>query len=308
MTQARRRIVFWIVILSLIAVGIILQARAGGVQRPNSGPSASPELQERNSDAATLQSFVCVISVVGFQLTSAERSCGAAIEMRPDDPVGYKYRGLTYLLQHRFERAEMDFRSAVKLDPKDPETQAGYAQSLSGQGRFDEAIPRFSIALAMSPRDVRILSARCWARAGQGQDLAGALGDCDLALKITPHNSVAFDSRALVHLRAGRYEAAISDYSSSLQWQPGRATALFGRGLAELRLDRMGAARKDMLSARQYDPEIDDIYILVGALEAGCRDGQSHCSLPNEFKIPPRAASHYLSVSLHKPSAAASRH
>jgi tetratricopeptide (TPR) repeat protein len=307
MTQARRRIVFWIVILSLIAAGIILQAKAGGIQRPNSGPFAPPALQERVSDEATLQSFVCVISVVGFQLRSAERSCSAAIDLRPDDPVGYKYRGLTYLLQHRFERAEVDFSSAVKLDPKDPETQAGYAQSLSGQGHFDEAIPRFSIALAMSPHDVRILSARCWARAGQGKDLAGALEDCDLALAIKPRNSVAFDSRALVHLRAGRYEAALSDYSSSLQWQPGRATALFGRGLAELRLDRLAAARKDLLSARQHDPEIDDIYILVGVLESGCRDGQGICSLPKTLRTPPQTVSNYLSVSLHEPSAP-SRH
>lgn len=304
MTQARRRIVFWIVVLFLVAVGIILQASASGIQRPKSGQSVPPDLQERKSDEAILQSFVCVLSVVGFQLTSPEKSCGAAIDLRPDDPVGYKYRGLTYLLQHRFERAELDFRSAVKLDPKDPETQAGYAQSLSGQGRFDEAIPGFSIALAMSPRDVRILSARCWALAGQGRDLAGALKDCDLALKIKPHHSVAFDSRALVHLRAGRYEAAISDYSSSLKWQPGRATALFGRGLAELRLDRMAAARKDLFSARQYDPEIDDIYILAGALEPGCRDGQGACSLPGELQIPPPAGSNYLSVSLRKPSAA----
>ena len=303
MTQARRRIVFWIAIIFLVAVGIILQAKANGIQRPNSNPSAAPSTQERTSDEATLQSFVCVISVVGFQLTSAERSCGAAIDLLPDDPVGYKYRGLTFLLQHRFERAEMDFRSAVKLDAKDPETQAGYAQSLSGQGRFDEAIPRFSTALAMSPRDVRILSARCWARAGQGRDLAGALKDCDLALTIKPHNSVAFDSRALVHLRAGRFEAAISDYSSSLKWQPGRATALFGRGLAEVRLDRMAAARMDLLSARQNDPEIDDIYILAGALETGCRTGQGACSLPRELRIPPQAGSNFLSVSLRKPSA-----
>ena len=118
MTQARRRIVFWIVILFLVAVGIVLQASANGAQRPNSGQSAPPGLQERKSDEAILQSFICVLSVVGFQLASAEKSCSAAIDLRPDDPVGYKYRGLTYLLQHRFERAELDFRSAVKFDPK----------------------------------------------------------------------------------------------------------------------------------------------------------------------------------------------
>lgn len=310
MTQARRRIVFWIVVLLLVAVGAILQVKAEGIRRPDSdGPTTpSSDLEKQKSEEAILESFTCVISVADFQLTIAEQSCGAAIDLLPDDPIGYKYRGLTYLLQRHFERAEMDFRNAVNLDSKDPETQAGYAQSLSGQGRFDEAVSRFSIALAISPRDVRILSARCWARAGQGKNLVGALKDCNLALKIKPHNSVAFDSRALVHLRAGRYGAAISDYSSSLKWQPGRATALFGRGLAELRLSRTTAARSDLLLARQYDPEIDDTYILVGVLEPGCRDDRSACSLPNELRIPPQISSKYLSVSLRNPSTAPSGH
>ncbi len=304
MTQARRRTLFWIIVILLIAAGTILQVKADGIPKPDSSKPAAPpsDLQEQRSLEATLQSFTCVISVVRFQLATAEKSCGSAIDLRPDDPVGYKYRGLTYLLLHRFERAEMDFRDAVKLDPKDPLAQAGYAQSLSGQGRFGEAIPRFSIALAISPLDVRILSARCWAQAGEGKNLPGALKDCNLALEIKPHDAVALDSRALVHLRAGRYRAALSDYSSSLEWRPGSATALFGRGLAELRLNRTTAASKDLLSARQHDPEIDDIYILAGALEAGCREDQGNCSLPKELRILPRSGSKYLSVSLRKPS------
>jgi tetratricopeptide (TPR) repeat protein len=304
MTQARRRIVFCTVVLFLIAAGAILQANAEGDRATDSGPAtaASPDLQQQKSEEAVFQSLSCAVSLVGFQLALAEKSCSTAIELLPDDPVGYKYCGLTYLLQHRFERAEMDFRDAVRLDPKDPENQAGYAQSLSGQGRFGEAIPRFGIALAMAPRDVRILSARCWARAGEGKDLPGALRDCDLALKLVPHHSVAFDSRALVQLRAGRYREAVSDYSSSLKWQPNRATALFGRGVAEIRLNRTAAARKDLFLARQSDPEIDDVYIMVGVLETGCRGGQGACSLPKKLRAAPRTASEYLSVSLHGPS------
>jgi hypothetical protein len=91
------------------------------------------------------------------------------------------------------------------------------------------------------------------------------------------------------------------DYSSSLKGLPGKATALFGRGVAEIRLNKMAAARKDLFLARQSDPDIDDIYIMVGVLETGCRDGQGTCSLPKKLRAVPRTASKYLSVSLRKP-------
>ena len=306
MKQAQRRVIFFGIVGVLIVVGAILQARADGGHAANSSQTASSMRQSAQSKIpgeAPFQSLTCMIALLEFQLPLAERSCGSAIDLQPNDPIGYKYRGFTYLLEHRFERAESDFHDAVRLDPKDPDNQAGLGQSLSGQGRFLEAIQKFGIALAMSPHDVRFLSARCWARAAQGKDFAGALEDCNLALKLVPRYAVAFDGRALAYLRAGQYGASLRDYSASLKSQPNRATALFGRGVAEIRLDRKAAAHKDLAAARQLDPEIDDTYIMVGVLEPGCRDGLSPCSLPQEFRNAPQAASKYLSVSFRSSGA-----
>lgn len=300
MTQSRRRIIFFVVVVLLLAAGAILQARATDERKGDFAPtpaSVPHSYQEEKSDEAVLQGMTCIIALVGFQLPLAEKSCGAAIELRPDEPLGYKYRGFTYLLQHRFERAEMDFRDAVRLDARDAGSQAGYGQSLSGQGRFHDAVQRFGIALARSPLDASILSARGWARAGEGKDLDGALKDCELALKLKPHSPLALDSRALVHLRAGRNRAALEDYSASLIWRSNSATALFGRGIAEFRLGRMAEARSDLSMARRIDPDVDDTYIMVGILEAGCRDGLGACSLPNDLQAGPQKRSRALSVS-----------
>lgn len=306
MSQITRRIIFSVMLGAFVTTGAIIRAEAGpqpaGLAQAASPPSRKMPFSEDMAGAhareTLLQSFRCATSLMSYQLADAQAACGKTIELLPESPIGYKFRGFSYLLEHRYERAEFDFREAVRLDPKDPDNQAGYAQSFSGEGRFDEAVERFGVALKLSPHDARYLSARCWARAGGGHHLQAALDDCNLAVKLAPGSSVAWDSRGLAYLRKGDDLLAIGDYSRSLKLQSGRATALFGRGIAEWHLGQYPAARSDLLRARRVDPEIDDIYIQVGVLAPGCRDNQGPCALPEDLRVkqlqPPQK---YLSVS-----------
>ena len=260
------------------------------------GP-VTPDAAGKGSELTLLHALACASAFVAYRLTEAENACSLTIAAMPDSPLGYKFRGYTYLLQHRYERAEPDFREAVRLDPDDPDIQAGFGQSLSGQARFAEAIPRFDIALKLSPHDERFLSARAWARAGEGTHLIEALADCNRALALKPDFSTAYDSRGLVYLRMGRYALAIRDYSKTLAAKPGRATALFGRGFAELRLNQTLAARRDIAGARKIDAEIDDIFVQVGILSAGCKEAHGPCALPDDLRSrTPAETPAYLSV------------
>ena len=304
MPRLLRQAVFWTVIGVLILLGTHLRARSEPIRdaaATRSSPSRVAPAREGDAsraEAALFQSLKCAVSLLSFQLGAAEADCGEAIDLAPQSPVGYKFRGLAYLLEHRFERAENDFREAVRLDPKDSDNQAGYAQALSGQGRFGEAVAGFDAALKVSPRDIRYLGARCWALAGEGKKLTAALRDCNLALKLAPGSAVAYDSRGMVRLRMGKNAEAGKDYSRSLSLQPGRSTALFGRGMAELRQGLSPAARADIAQARRTDPEIDDIYILVGVLGPGCRDSRGSCELPDDLRNRrPQLPPNYLSVS-----------
>ena len=302
MTQFRRRAIFWTIVASLLVLGLILQARAEG--SAGTRGSAQSVTLKSNRDAeitteeeALLQELSCAISVIALQLPLAKKECERAIALSPKDPVGYKYRGIAYLLEHRFERAEVDMKEAVRLDPEDADSQAGYGQALSGQGRFSEAVARFGVALKLAPNDVRFLSARCWARGGEGKDFSAALRDCNQAIGLKPGNAVAFDSRAFIYLRLAKNGLAIKDYSTALKLQPGRATALFGRGLAEYRSGQAAKASADIREARRIDPEIDDIYILTNVLQEGCRGGDAPCDLPAWLRLKPNASRTYLSVS-----------
>jgi lipoprotein NlpI len=63
--------------------------------------------------------------------------------------------------------------------------------------------------------------------------LPQALADCDESFRLIPGDADTFNSRALVHLKAGRFAAALADYDSSLKIDPKIASALFGRGVAK---------------------------------------------------------------------------
>ena len=304
MTQLHRRMIFWGAVATLLILGVILQARADDTAALNGSVQRATLKSDRDGEIATeeealLQELSCAISVIALQLPLAKKECERAIALSPQDPTGFKYRGIAYLLEHRFERAEADMKEAVRLDPEDSDSQAGYAQALNGQGRFSEAVARFGVALKLAPNDVRYLSARCWARGGEGKDFPAALRDCNLAIRLDPAYAVAFDSRAFIYLRLARHAQAIKDYSTSLRLQPERATALFGRGLAELHSGQTATASADIRQARRIDPEIDDVYILANVLQEGCRTEHGSCDLPlglrNSF-----GAKTYLSVSYRK--------
>jgi len=241
-------------------------------------------------DSQLLRAFVCVDHVLAFQTAAAEQECGKLIAALPADPLGYKYRGIAYLLDHRFERAEDDFRAAVRLDPKDAENQAGYAQALTGQGRYREAIGRLDVALKLAPRDVRFWNARCWARAAEGTRLAAAMADCERAQRLAPNYGATFDSVGLVRLRQHQNVQAVAAYSRSLDLAPGRPTAYFGRGLAELNLGQDKEGRQDVREARKRDGEIDDLFLMMGVLSPGCREASGPCELPGDLRRRPSPA------------------
>jgi tetratricopeptide (TPR) repeat protein len=284
-------------IVALIAAGAAIQARAASSASGDSNLKAGQAQGFVTEERALLQEFRCAIAVTSLQLSLAEEECTRAIAFSPQDPIGYKYRGLMYLLEHRFEKAEADLMEATTLYPQDAESQAGYAQALSGQGRFDEAVARFGVALTLSPADVRFLGARCWARAAQGEDYRAALADCNYALKLDPDNAMAYDSRGLTNFRSGQYREAIRDYSKSLSIQADRASALFGRALAELKTDDGESAAIDIRKAREIDPEVDDIFIVAGALQEGCRMPDGPCDLPAALRAKPARPESYLAVS-----------
>jgi Flp pilus assembly protein TadD len=222
----------------------------------------------------------CLKALSSGELSRGVEFCTQALIIDPNDPDALELRGYGFLLQHRFDKAEVDLRAAVRIRPDNPQDVAGLGQSLAGQYRFAEAVPLFSKAVALAPDNAAFHHALCWARAGTGKELLTALADCEAALVLAPGTPAPLNGRGLVKLRLGRYAEAITDYTASLKVRSAQPSASFGRGLAHLALHHTGAGVADIAQARAGDSQIDSMFIAMGILP-------DDCSSPQKVKCPP---------------------
>ncbi|HWY62304.1 MAG TPA: tetratricopeptide repeat protein [Rhizomicrobium sp.] len=248
-------------------------------QKPGAHKLSAPELDGRSGPGGYGNPFLwtCLADLSRGLTAKAEEACGRAIAINPKDADTYELRGYAYLIEHRFEHAEADFRVVLKLRSESAEVLAGLGQSLNGLGQFDRAVAQFAKAAALAPKNAAYRNGLCWARAGTGKNLKQALADCNAALALAPGTPGPLNSRSLVELRLGRFGAAVTDYTASLKAMPQQASARFGRGLAHLGLGHVAAGSADILSARKTDNEIDGLFVLLGLLPRECGQGKPKC-------------------------------
>ena len=89
---------------------------------------------------------------------------------------------------------------------------------------------------------------------------AQALRHADAAVGLAPKWFVAYNERAVVHLRAKRYGAAVADYGRALALNPQAVYSLYGRGLARGGLGQAQAAEADFAAARRLQADIDAVF------------------------------------------------
>ena len=262
-------------VLAMVIISLTISSTAysASMSLTPGGKGSPPQAEGHAGSVDQYEAFYvlsCLVALETAEFGQAEADCGKALDLNSKDGDAYKLRGYAYLLEHRFERAEADFRDALLLVPGDAEIRAGYAQSLSGQGQFAQAVVEFGKAIALEPQNAGYWSARCWARSGTGTQLDRALADCNHALSLAPGSAGILNSRGMVRLRMNQFSAAISDYTASLKIKPSQASAMFGRGVARLRMGEEQSGAADILLARKMDPEIDDLFVTVGVLPQDC--------------------------------------
>jgi tetratricopeptide (TPR) repeat protein len=108
-------------------------------------------------------------------LEDAERWFRKLLEVRPEDPEGWRELGRTQVLAGRFADAATSYGKAVALDPEDGESRYHLGYALAYQRKFAEALPWFVAAEELLGPDPRVLLNRGISHATLGQsDLAEA--------------------------------------------------------------------------------------------------------------------------------------
>lgn len=127
------------------------------------------------------------------------------------DAAAWNLRGLIYLRQRQWERAQHSFEQALTRAPQDPDVAHNYAWMLCQQNpvRLQQAEPLLRRALA---QPAYAQAAKSWAALGQCQQRAGQLPQAELSLRqalaLAPTDARALWPMSQVLYAQGRWQQA----------------------------------------------------------------------------------------------------
>lgn len=198
------------------------------------------------------------------------------------------------LNDHAGRLADLD--KALKLEPGNAEALAEKAEQLAVTSDYKGALQLYDAAVEAAPDNTylaigramilykagntveaeKLLAARraslksatefnnlCWSKATKNMMLESALQDCQEALRLKPDNGAALDSLALVKLRLGKFDEAISLYGQAIAKKTGSASYM-GRAIAYARKGDKARSVADRAEAMKLDPDVETRFAEYG--------------------------------------------
>jgi tetratricopeptide (TPR) repeat protein len=201
------------------------------------------------------------------QPVAALADFGRTIDLMPTHVPALIARAELRLQSRQNPEAIEDLSAADRAAAKEADARLRMASDYTQADLLPQAITQLDSWIAAHGEDARLaqaLTQRCWARALTGQDLGKALDDCNAAAKridkANPHNATVLNSRGLVRLRLGDYDASIKDFDASLALNAKNGWALYGRGVDKVRRGRVAEGQADMSAAAALSPQIAAAY------------------------------------------------
>ena len=181
------------------------------------------------------------------------------LELKPSHVAALVARAELLVASGEADAAIANLETADQNAAREADVRLQLGNLFARAAAYEQAVEQYTLWLATHDRDGRkadVLNGRCRARALWGEELKQGQYDCDVALKLRPRTAHFLDSRALVHLRMGHYDASIADYDAVLKEEPRNAWALYGRGIGKLRQGQAAAGQADIDTAVEIHPPI----------------------------------------------------
>lgn len=153
------------------------------------------------------------------QYTAARLSFSLAANERPEPSTAWRLLASADLAAGDLKTAVLNYTEAIRRSPKDTSLLVNRALARERLTDITGAINDMTSALELEPDSNRYRLIRSRLLATDGKEDAGR-SDFHKALNLTPARTEDWISRALVHLRAGRTELALSDLQSALAIEP----------------------------------------------------------------------------------------
>jgi MTH538 TIR-like domain (DUF1863)/Tetratricopeptide repeat len=161
-------------------------------------------------------------------------------------------------------RALADYNEAIRLNPELASAYHARASLYLRAGDTAAGVADYDRAIELVPDNGAFLRAGCYSHGVWGEQLDQGLAQCDAALRVDPGEAGTLDSRGIIHLRRGDFQAALADFDAAVRADPNYAPALYGRGIAHLRLGQSEAGRADIAAATARDQDTASRYAGYG--------------------------------------------
>ncbi|MBQ9359023.1 MAG: tetratricopeptide repeat protein, partial [Abditibacteriota bacterium] len=165
------------------------------------------------------------------------------------------------------EGAKEDMKRAGELNPK--YAVNSYVKR-AGLSVYSKQVTDYSKAISENPNNQSPYLARAIAYRKLG-NIAGALQDCNTALKLNDRDSECYLVRGEVQFYARNYDEAINDFSKSLSLRHDAITLYF-RSIAKRRKGDYAGAIQDQAKALDMRPRLADDYVNRGYAKSNTGD------------------------------------
>jgi tetratricopeptide (TPR) repeat protein len=152
--------------------------------------------------------------------------------------------------------------------------QLAQATALHQAGRLEDAEAAYAALLRDHPDDPTALVNGGALAIARG-DAAGALERLERAVRLTPHNAIAFGNLGFARIHAGDDAGALAALDEAVRLEPRHAQAWNNRGIALTRLGRTEEAAAAFERALAVDPRAIDAAVNLGDVRARAGDASA---------------------------------
>jgi len=128
----------------------------------------------------------------------------------------YRYRGLAYINQKKYDLALADLSQALQLDPNYAAAYSDIATLYALQGDFDHAIDDASKAIELNPNGASYYHNRGVFYAEAKHEYEIAISDFDKAIELKPDDPSYYRERGMAFYWIGDYDSALTDFDRAI--------------------------------------------------------------------------------------------
>lgn len=186
---------------------------------------------------------------------------------KKDHGMIFTFRGCSYLLLGRLNKAFDDFKRAISLDPLD--STALHYRGLCHERNNDDkqALVDYSRSLKLN-QDQAIVYARralVWERQ---KNLDNALQDMERAISIDPTNPEHYKNKGSLLAKNGKSSKAIPSFNKMVKLAPDNLFYLEMRAKNNIICSNYAQAKEDLALIIERDPKNAEAYLTRGSLNA----------------------------------------